>query len=196
MFTPEQYRAKAAQYDALLKTAGTPAEEAEYRDLKQSYGSLAENLDWLAANSAKTVGSGKHPSLRERAERDDAHAEQENVLRCLGAVALVDAVVFWPRLPRASARPKPTAMTSAGMTAMLTHLIRFSSESISTRSCRRIFFSSIFAWASFWRKLASSCCCSGERMKRWPPSAFARCSSFTRRWVSARLFSSSWILLR
>ena len=59
MFTPEQYRAKAAQYDALLKTAGTPAEEAEYRDLKQSYGSLAENLDWLAANSGKTVGSGK-----------------------------------------------------------------------------------------------------------------------------------------
>jgi len=96
MFTPEQYRQKAAQYDALLKTARTPAEEAEYRDLKQSYGSLAENLDWLAANSSKTVGSGKHPSLRQRADRDEAYAERENVLRCLGAAVILN----WNTIPQ------------------------------------------------------------------------------------------------
>ena len=95
MFTPEQYRAKAAQYDALLKTAGTPAEEAEYRDLKQSYGSLAENLDWLAANSGKTVGSGE-PPRRQRADRHEAYAEQENVLRCLGAAVILK----WNTIPQ------------------------------------------------------------------------------------------------
>ena len=95
MFTPEQYRAKAAQYDALLKTAGTPAEEAEYRDLKQSYGSLAENLDWLAANSGKTVGSGK-PPRRQGADRHEAYAEQENVLRCLGAAVILK----WNTIPQ------------------------------------------------------------------------------------------------
>ena len=74
MFTSEQYRAKAAEYDAMLKTAGSPAEEAEYRDLKQSYGSLAENLDWLAANSGKTVGSGK--PARINASRLSTHVPQ------------------------------------------------------------------------------------------------------------------------
>jgi hypothetical protein len=94
MFTPEQYRAKAAQYDALLKTAGTPAEEAEYRDLKQSYGSLAENLDWLAANSSKTVASGE--PRRQRVDRYEAYAEQENVLRCLGAAVILK----WNTIPQ------------------------------------------------------------------------------------------------
>jgi hypothetical protein len=60
MFTAEQYRAKAAEYDALLGAAQSPAEAAEYRHLKQNYASLAENLDWLAANAGKTVGSGAH----------------------------------------------------------------------------------------------------------------------------------------
>jgi hypothetical protein len=58
MFTAEQYRAKAAEYDGLLGAAQSPAEVSEYRQLKQNYESLAENLDWLAANAGKTVGSG------------------------------------------------------------------------------------------------------------------------------------------
>ena len=58
MFTAEQYRAKAAEYDRLLGVGQSPAAAAEYRQLKQNYESLAENLDWLAANAGKTVGSG------------------------------------------------------------------------------------------------------------------------------------------
>ena len=42
----------------LLKTARSPAELAEYRDLQQSYTSFADNLDWLAANAGKTVTGG------------------------------------------------------------------------------------------------------------------------------------------
>ncbi len=58
MFTAEQYRAKAAEYDGLLGATQSPAQAAEYRQLKQNYKSLAENLDWLAANAGKTIGSG------------------------------------------------------------------------------------------------------------------------------------------
>jgi hypothetical protein len=55
MFTAEQYRAKAAEYDDLLGAAQSPAKATEYRHLKQNYESLAENLDWLAANAGNTV---------------------------------------------------------------------------------------------------------------------------------------------
>ena len=55
MFTVEQYRAKALVYEMLQKAACSPTEAAEYRDLQQSYTSLADNLDWLAANPGKTI---------------------------------------------------------------------------------------------------------------------------------------------
>ena len=57
MFTAQQYRAKADEYATWLKTARSPAETAEYRNLQQSYTSFADNLDWLAANAGKTVSS-------------------------------------------------------------------------------------------------------------------------------------------
>ena len=57
MFTAQQYRAKAAEYDGFLAAAQSPAEIAEYRGLKQSYALHADNLDWLAANAGKTMSS-------------------------------------------------------------------------------------------------------------------------------------------
>jgi hypothetical protein len=56
MFTPKQYRAKAAQYTQLLKTTISPAETREFRKLQQSYITLAENDEWLAENREKTHG--------------------------------------------------------------------------------------------------------------------------------------------
>ena len=56
MFTPKQYRAKAAQYTQLLKTTRSPAETREFRKLEQSYITLAENDEWLAENPEKTHG--------------------------------------------------------------------------------------------------------------------------------------------
>lgn len=96
MFTSEQYRAKAAEYEGLVGTARTPAEEAEFRDLKQSYASLAENLDWLTANSSKTVASGEPPPLQKRTDDQEAYAEQENILRCLGAAVILK----WNTIPQ------------------------------------------------------------------------------------------------
>jgi hypothetical protein len=54
MFTPKQYRAKAAQCTQLLKTATSPAETREFRRLEQSYITLAENAEWLVENLEKT----------------------------------------------------------------------------------------------------------------------------------------------
>jgi hypothetical protein len=56
MFTPEQYRAKAARYTQLLKSTRSPAETQEFRKLEQSYINLAENDEWLAENLEKTKG--------------------------------------------------------------------------------------------------------------------------------------------
>ena len=102
MFTAEQYRAKAAEYDGLLSGAQSPAEATEYRHLKQNYASLAENLDRLAANAGKTVISDPHdPPRRTHRDRGSAYAEQENILRCLGAAVILKWNTIPTKLQRA-----------------------------------------------------------------------------------------------
>jgi hypothetical protein len=55
MFTAEQYRAKAAEFSALLtNTPRSPNETREFRDLEQTYTRLAENEEWTAVNIDKT----------------------------------------------------------------------------------------------------------------------------------------------
>lgn len=102
MFTAQQYRAKAAEYDGFLAAAQSPAETAEYRDLRQSYASHADNLDWLAANAGKTLSTGVHePPRRKRRDRDGRYAEQENILRCLGAAVMLNWNTIPTKLQRA-----------------------------------------------------------------------------------------------
>ena len=56
MFTSEQYRAKAAEFGAILAaTPHSPKETSELRNLEQSYTTLAENEEWLAVNINKTI---------------------------------------------------------------------------------------------------------------------------------------------
>ena len=94
MFTAQQYRAKAAEYDGFLAAAQSPAEAAEYRGLKQSYASHADNLEWLAANAGKTMSTGVHEPPR-RKHRDPAYGEHESILRCLGAAMILK----WNTIP-------------------------------------------------------------------------------------------------
>jgi hypothetical protein len=84
----------------LLKTACSTAEAAEYRDLQRSYTSLADNLDWLAANAGRTVAGQPEVERGKRAtehaeQREDEHAEQENILRRLGAAVILN----WNTIP-------------------------------------------------------------------------------------------------
>jgi len=102
MFTAQQYRAKAAEYDGFLAAAQSPAEAAEYRGLKQSYALHADNLDWVAANAAKTVISDPHdPPFRRRPDPGAANAEQENILRCLGGAVILNWNTIPTKLQRA-----------------------------------------------------------------------------------------------
>jgi hypothetical protein len=92
MFTAQQYRAKADEYGTLLEKARSPAEAAEYRDLQQSYTSLADNLDWLTVNAGKTVSS--HTGGGADSADADRRAE-ENILRCLGTAVILN----WNTIP-------------------------------------------------------------------------------------------------
>ena len=55
MFTPQQYRAKAAEYAALVKTASSADEAREFRKLEISFVALVANSQWMADNQNKTV---------------------------------------------------------------------------------------------------------------------------------------------
>jgi hypothetical protein len=83
MPTAKQYRAKAAEYTELLKTASLPSEVCEFRNLEQSFITLAENDEWLAQNLGKTVSPGADGN-----PYDDVLLPRrgKNALGCLGAV--------------------------------------------------------------------------------------------------------------
>jgi hypothetical protein len=56
MFTAEQYRAKAAEFRALLTNRPrSPNETKEFRELEQTYTTLAENEEWMAVNVDKAI---------------------------------------------------------------------------------------------------------------------------------------------
>jgi len=56
MFSAEQYRAKAAEFRALLMNIPRSSNKRnEFRSLEQTYTTLAENEEWMAINIDKTV---------------------------------------------------------------------------------------------------------------------------------------------
>ena len=96
MFTADQFRAKAQEYDELLKNTDNPSEMIEFQRSKQSFSQLAHNEDWLAANFDKIIHS--HDGGKAADRRTVAEIE-EHILRCLGAAlimqwAMVAAVAF------------------------------------------------------------------------------------------------------
>jgi hypothetical protein len=101
MFTAQQYRSKALEYEALLKNARSPDEISEYRDLRQSYASLADNLDWLAANSSKTVSGAAISGPDVPREQRAGDVEEEVILRCLGAAVILNWNTIPTKLQRA-----------------------------------------------------------------------------------------------
>ena len=66
MFSAKQYRAKAAEFNSLLKNPLLSINEmSEFRDLEQSYTTLAENAEWMAINIGRTVlHRGRHRDAR------------------------------------------------------------------------------------------------------------------------------------
>jgi hypothetical protein len=99
MLTAEQYRARASEYAGLLNDARSPAETRMFRELKQSYLSLAENMEWLAANPGKTIRPGaRSPAAKPRGKQRGtcpAPAARDNILQSLGAAV----ILRWNTIP-------------------------------------------------------------------------------------------------
>jgi hypothetical protein len=75
-FTAQQYRAKAAEFRAFLTDIPRSSKEtSEFRDLEQTYTTLAENEEWMAVHLDKTI-----PALAN---------EEDQILKCLGAAVLM-----------------------------------------------------------------------------------------------------------
>jgi len=85
MFSAEQYRAKAAEYAALLTNIScSPNETSEFRNLQQSYTTLAENEEWMAINIGKTVRRRRNGD-----NRTDLDEDEEQILRCVATYAIM-----------------------------------------------------------------------------------------------------------
>ena len=92
MFSSEQYRAKAAEYLELAAKTDSSNKIREYRDLARSYTGLADNEEWLEHNFDKMV----HAPDKDRLEGDALPAEEEHILRCLGATVIMQ----WDNIPK------------------------------------------------------------------------------------------------
>jgi hypothetical protein len=97
MFSAEQYRAKAAEYTALLASMPrSPNERSKFRNLEQTYTILADNEEWMAINIDKTI--------RRREDRDSRIDEDEGrILRCVAPAAIMQ-----PGTVPTEARQEPT----------------------------------------------------------------------------------------
>lgn len=90
MFTPKQYRAKADQYTELAKTAGSSGKRVEFQNLQRSFSVMADNEQWLAENHDHMVHA-----VGASTPREVLAAEEEHVLRCLGAALIMQ----WNSIP-------------------------------------------------------------------------------------------------
>lgn len=99
MFTPGRYRARAAEYTELARTAHTPEAAQEFTELKQSFATLADNEQWLSDNYNQTVHAKADAGASKTAKSLDELSlavEEEQILRYLGAALIMQ----WNTLPR------------------------------------------------------------------------------------------------
>jgi hypothetical protein len=91
MFKFLQYRAKAAAYGELARNSPGKADTRKFEQLQDSLASRANNEQILADQYADAVNAGETERLRGAA----LAAEEERVLRCLGAAVIMQ----WNSLP-------------------------------------------------------------------------------------------------
>jgi dsDNA-binding SOS-regulon protein len=107
MFTSKQYRAKSSEYGELIKASIDPSQIRKYQNSKDSFNSLADNEEWLADNFDKMLQVSDEVSDEvadevaddvadeKPASRASLAAEEERVLRCLGAAVIMQ----WNTVP-------------------------------------------------------------------------------------------------
>jgi hypothetical protein len=91
MFKSQQYRAKATEYGELVKGSTGSDESRKFQELQERLTSLADNEQGLADNYDDAVQVVEQDRSRGAA----LAAEEEHVLRCLGAATIMQ----WNALP-------------------------------------------------------------------------------------------------
>jgi len=92
VFTPEQRRAEAADYTDLAKQGNAPNEVRKFLRHEQSLIMLADNEQWLADNHDNLANNlDKLVPVPERRAASEATlaADEEHILRCLGAALIM-----------------------------------------------------------------------------------------------------------
>src|ERR1700753_1040718 len=91
MFKSHQYRANAAEYGDLIKRSIAPAKIREFQKLQDRLASLADSEQGLADDYDNAV----HVAEQDGSSGAALAAEEELVLRCLGAAVIMQ----WNALP-------------------------------------------------------------------------------------------------
>ena len=91
MFKSQQYRAKATECGELVKSSTGAEESRKFRDLEDRFVSLADNERGLA----DAYNNAVHIAEQDRSRGAALAAEEEHVLRCLGAAVIMQ----WNTLP-------------------------------------------------------------------------------------------------
>ena len=92
MFRPQQHREKAAAYGELIKHSSGQGESDELQKQKDRHSALADNEQGLADDYDSAVNTAEQNRARGLA----LAAEEEHVLRCLGAAVIMQ----WNALPK------------------------------------------------------------------------------------------------
>ena len=74
MSAPERFRAKAAEFRELAKTANSPDEARAFQQREASFMVLADNEQWLADHQGQTVHAGDEDLVDEGLAVDAAPA--------------------------------------------------------------------------------------------------------------------------
>ena len=96
MFKSQQYRTKAAAYGELIKRSSSQGESRKFQEQQDRLASLADNEQELADNFDNAINVAEQDRSRGAA----LAAEEEYVLRCLGAAIIMQ----WNVLPKALQR--------------------------------------------------------------------------------------------
>ena len=96
MFKSRQHREKAAAYGELVKHSSGQGESDKFRKLRDRHSALADSEQGLADNYDSAVNVVE----QDRARGLALAAEEEHVLRCLGAAVILQ----WNALPKAMQR--------------------------------------------------------------------------------------------
>ena len=96
MFKSQQHREKAAAYGELIKHSSGQGESDELQKQKDRHSALADNEQGLADDYDSAVNAAEQNRARGLA----LAAEEEHVLRCLGAAIIMQ----WSALPKTMQR--------------------------------------------------------------------------------------------